>query len=219
MGHHRVQELRRHVPDVYELVLERNDLAFEIGDCLALHNEAAAQSRPYSIASGQDEDSLRFVIRRMVGGVVSPHLCELRNGDSVKVNPPFGWFRPGACGENAPFVFIATGTGIAPFLSYLRTPQRPAPVRCLYGVRALHDVVERDWLASQCELGLAISREDSPGVHRGRVTELLSDLPETPDLHVYLCRLDTMIDEVSDWFENRGLHHTQIHREVFFHSA
>jgi len=35
-------------------------------------------------------------------------------------------------------------------------------------------------------------------------------------MHFYLCGLDAMIDEVSDWLEEYGVDFTNIHREVFF---
>ena len=33
-----------------------------------------------------------------------------------------------------------------------------------------------------------------------------------------LCGLDAMFDEVSRWLQQRGVHFTRIHREVFFHA-
>jgi ferredoxin-NADP reductase len=216
--HHTVQGIRWHGPDVYELVVEREDFAFTVGDCIALYNKEATVSRPYSIASGIHEDVLRFVIRRMPGGIVSPELANLERGDRVRVDPPFGWFRPGA-NSDGEFVFIATGTGIGPFLAYLRShPERP-PTRCLYGVRHAHDAADLAFIETACPLTLAVSRETANGHHHGRVTDLLDSLSLQPDSHVYLCGLDTMIDEVSDWCEAQGLDFPQIHREVFFNAS
>jgi ferredoxin--NADP+ reductase len=215
--HHAVQEVRWHGPEVYELVVDRKDLAFTVGDCIALYNKEETLSRPYSIASGIGENVLRFVIRRMPGGIVSPELADLQPGDQVRVDPPFGWFRPGA-NSDGDFIFIATGTGIGPFLAYLRShPERP-PARCLYGVRRAHDAADLAFLEDACDFTLAVSRENNNGYHHGRVTDLLHSLPLKPDSHVYLCGLDSMIDEVSDWCEDQGLDFPQIHREVFFNA-
>ena len=79
--------------ELFVLSLERNGLEFAPGDCVALHTDGE-ESRPYSIASGNREDTLRFLIRKMEGGEVSPWLMSRRPGDIVQVSPPFGWFRP-----------------------------------------------------------------------------------------------------------------------------
>ena len=216
--HRTVREVRWHGPDVYELIVDRDGFDFTIGDCIALYHREETVSRPYSIASGIHEEVLRFVIRRMPGGIVSPELADLQAGDNVRIDPPFGWFRPGSNNEGD-FIFIATGTGIGPFLAYLRShPERP-PVRCLYGVRHVHDAADLAFLENACDLTLAVSRESANGHHQGRVTDLLATLPLKPDSHVYLCGLDSMIDEVSDWCEDEGLDFPQIHREVFFNAS
>ena len=79
-------------------------------------------------------------------------------GDVIRITPPFGWFRPGQEIGNAPFVFLATGTGIAPFLSYLHTFEQP-PESCLYGVRHAVDAIGMEILNRHGPVRLAISRE------------------------------------------------------------
>ena len=155
----------------------------------------------------------------MPGGDVSPWLAERKAGDLVKASPPFGWFRPGQSEENEKSIFIATGTGIAPFIAYMNSfPDKP-PVHCLYGVREFSDAVRVDFIRSCCNLQLTASRQEHPECHHGRVTDLIDTLPRDEQHHYYLCGLDAMIDEVSDWLENNGVDFAQIHREVFFHAS
>lgn len=211
---------------IYELSVERNGLDFVPGDCVALFgpdgsdtlSADGAESRPYSISSGTDEPTLRFLIRQMEGGQVSPYLGSLKPGDAVKISPPFGWFRPGQSDPDAPSVFVATGTGIAPFLSYFRSMPDHPPITCLYGVRHGGDALETGWLAGQCDLRLAVSREAVDGAHHGRVTDLLGALPLSPGAHYYLCGLDAMIDQTTVWLEEQGIDITHIHRECFFNA-
>ena len=203
---------------VFEIQFQRNGIEFFPGDCLALFAADETTSRPYSVSSGMGEDLIRFVIRRMPDGAVSTYLSERRPGDRVKASPPFGWFRPGQHPEFR-FVFIATGTGISPFLSHLRSRPENPPILCLFGARKAADAVEVDWLKRQCDLRLAISREKVVGAHHGRVTELLEEIPIESTSHYYLCGLDAMIDEVMLWLENRGVALTQVHCECFFSAA
>ena len=201
--------------DLFELILERNNLDFIPGDCVAIHT-SDDKSRPYSIASGSSEDELRFVIRKMEGGEVSPWLMNQKPGDQLRITPPFGWFRPGQDIGDSPFVFIATGTGIAPFLSYQKTFEKP-PEQCLYGVRHEADAIGFSSLKKWCPAQLAISRKETKIHHHGRVTDLLDQLSLSPETHYYCCGLESMVNDVGEWLENNGIHLTHIHREVFFH--
>jgi len=215
---HTVLALHWHSPAVAELVLDRQQLAFTVGDCLSLGPAPEAESRPYSIASGTAEPVLRVLFRHLPGGLVSGFLARLRVGDRVAASPPFGWFRPGQDDPAAPAVFIATGTGIAPFLSYLRSSPRRLPAALLYGARQRQDLVATTELAAAAPPRLAVSRESAPGCHRGRVTDLLPALALAPGTHYYLCGLEAMIDEVAGWLEGHGVDYSCIHREVFFHA-
>lgn len=215
----KVRGVRWYGRDVFELSLVREGLPFTPGDCLALFAADGRVSRPYSIASGTDEDVVRFVIRLMPGGEVTPFLSTRKRGDDVRVSPPFGWFRPGEHAAERPCVFIATGTGIAPFLSALRSHRGLKPSTMLYGVRARDDLFEPEWLVQRAAAKIAISREAVPGYVHGRVTGMLDGIEKLPAADYYLCGLDAMIDEVTAWLEQRGVDISRIHRECFFNAS
>ena len=90
---------------LFELCTDRKDMDFEPGDCVAIHT-SQGKSRPYSIASGQGENSLRFLIRKISGGEVSTELAKLKKNDIVRISSPFGWFRPGHVDKNLPLSFL-----------------------------------------------------------------------------------------------------------------
>jgi len=206
---------------LFKLELERGGISFKPGDCLAVFDAVGVVSRPYSICSGVNEDSICFMIRALPDGLVSTYLQNCNAGDVVKVSPPFGWFRPGQNIGEAPFVFIATGTGIAPFVSYRHSfPDRP-PSCCLYGVRFFAEAVAYRSLSGWCPLHLAVSREkpDEFDHFQGRLNGLLDKVPLSADTHYYLCGADTMISEVSEWLEQREIDIFNIHREVFFYDC
>ncbi len=212
---HSVIEVRVVCADLFELVVDRNGLEFTPGDCVAIYT-ADDKSRPYSISSGAEEDELRFFIRKMNGGEVSPWLMTRKPGDSIRITPPFGWFRPGQDIGDAPFVFLATGTGVAPFLSYLNTFER-APAQLLYGVRKEADALGLNLVSERCPSRLAISREATCEHHHGRITDLLDTLPLDGQTHYYCCGLESMVNDVGAWLQKKGILLQQIHREVFFH--
>ena len=200
---------------LFELTVDRLDILFEAGDCMAIYSPDG-KSRPYSIASGTTEDELRFLIRKLPYGEVTTQLANTKQGDVLKISPPFGWFRPGQEKQHAPSVFFATGTGIAPFISYLLSSPKQQPLAIYYGIAQQTDLNHLSLLKNTDQLYVAISQEDS-AYHRGRITDLLENVPLDPMIHYYCCGREKMINEISEWLTNKNIPLSSIHREVFFH--
>ena len=75
--------------------------------------------RAYSIASDPAEKNIiDFIIRLVPGGICTTYCFEyLKTGDAVKMNGPYGEFR--LTDTNAEMIWIAGGSGMAPFVSML----------------------------------------------------------------------------------------------------
>jgi ferredoxin-NADP reductase len=75
-------------------------------------------TRAYSIASPPSENGhVAFCLNRVHDGFMSNHLCSLDTGAEITFQGPFGNFILHPPARDT--VFIATGTGIAPFRSML----------------------------------------------------------------------------------------------------
>jgi ferredoxin-NADP reductase len=109
-------------------------------------------------------------------------------------------------------LFFATGTGIAPFLSALRSGISP-PRLLLWGMR--HPLTWPEDLSGISCLR-CLSRGNAPGCLPGRLTDRLAEIPLRGEPHVYACGLDRMIEQVCAHFTARGLPTTHLHRECFF---
>jgi len=212
----KIHSIRFLTESLFELELERTEMAFEPGSCIAVFNPQG-ESRPYSIASGIGESVLRLLIRRIQGGQISAWLANCQPGDGVTVSAPFGWFRPAGAQADEKRVYFATGTGIAPFLSCLRSRPAAQPELCLYGVARQTEAFALTELQRQPWFRLATSQEQRNEYFYGRITGLLDQVPLAADIHYYLCGLDSMIDEINTWLESQGIDFTQIHREIFFY--
>ncbi len=83
-------------------------------------------TRAYSIASPPSDDN-RFALclNRVQDGFMSNFLCDMKEGDEICCQGPFGDFilRP----PMRDTIFVATGTGIAPFRSMLYWLLAPIP--------------------------------------------------------------------------------------------
>lgn len=105
-------------------LLESQTLDFIPGQYVQLLSPAYAKGleevyRAYSIASDrQNKNMLELIIRLVPGGICTTYCFDyLKVGDNVKLNGPYGSFY--LSDSNAPIVFIAGGTGMAPIRSIL----------------------------------------------------------------------------------------------------
>ena len=107
--------------------------------------------RAYSIASSSLERSyLEFYIVEVASGALTPRLFALQPGDRLWLGPKLtGMFTLDQVDPARNLVFIATGTGLAPYMSMLRTHLGQDGGRRLvvvHGARASRDLGYRDEL-------------------------------------------------------------------------
>ena len=107
---------------------------FEPGQRIRLGR--GGHERDYSIASAPEESGLNLCIRNVTGGKVSGFLSTAEIGTSLSIHGPHGYFtyKP----SPRPAVFVATGTGIAPFCSMARSGITDFTL--LHGVRLPEDL-------------------------------------------------------------------------------
>src|SRR6202042_1601616 len=74
-------------------------------------------TRAYSIASPPENGHVALCLNRVHEGFMSNHLCNMAEGQQIAFQGPFGNFILHPPARDT--VFIATGTGIAPFRSML----------------------------------------------------------------------------------------------------
>ncbi len=79
--------------------------------------------RAYSVASSSSEKHyVEFYITLVHGGSLTPRIFNLKVGDSIEMGKRFvGMFTLEEVPEDKNVVLIATGTGVAPYMSMLRT--------------------------------------------------------------------------------------------------
>lgn len=106
--------------------------------------------RPYSTAAHpRTADAHELLVRHVAGGSLTPHLWRCSAGDRVHLGGPKGLFTLDP-DDRRPHLLVASGTGIAPFVSMLREiTERQAPPRTVvvHGVSRATDLAYRDLLA------------------------------------------------------------------------
>jgi ferredoxin/flavodoxin---NADP+ reductase len=100
------------------------DISFRCGQYVTMGVEVDGElrERPYSIVSAPSEPELELFLELVPEGFLTPHLHGLEDGAPVVLRPRCkGVFLKECPVENEAHVFVATVTGIAPFVSLLRT--------------------------------------------------------------------------------------------------
>jgi len=213
---HTVSRLAEIAPGVFSLSVPRT-ASFLPGQCVALTISPETPARYYSIASGAGESELSVLFDHVPGGALTPKLCRLRPGDTVLVSAPFGEFTDRA-GE--PAVWIATGTGIAPFLSMARSFST-------HGKTLIHGARSADRFYFAAELSRLLGpryircasrgRDHGAEIYAGRLTAYLREAAEcAPEERYYLCGSAGMVVDVRDILIDRGVAYRNIVSEIYF---
>ncbi len=188
--------------------------------------------RPYSIASASTvRDHLEFYVTLVEEGRFTPRLAGLSVGDRIWMDQRvFGEFTLEGVPAGQHLVFVSTGTGLAPFISMLRTyygKGRWERVAILNGCRFVRDLGYHDelWHLQARDARVVyhpiVTREPADSKWRGlrgRVQAILAEdsfeglvgWPLDPqECHVFLCGNPQMVDECEQELLERGF---QLHK-------
>ncbi|HZK09361.1 MAG TPA: hypothetical protein VFC92_14345 [Bacteroidales bacterium] len=200
-------------PGVYVLRYRR-DFIFIPGQVMAVALDPTHQPRMYSIASGMQDDDIWLLYNIRPEGELTPSLSEAKAGDSIFASAPSGSFY----GKAAPAVWIASGTGIAPFVSMWRSGIRRDKL-LIHGGRFLHSF----YFAEEFKETLGenyircCSNESGDGLFHGRLTTWLQQQPNLPtDRKYYLCGSAEMVVETRDILIEKQIPYDNIVAEIYF---
>ncbi len=207
--------VRELTPTAYVLRFERNGIPFRAGQHILLGKKDDLQAREYSVYSAEQDDYFEVLIKEVRDGMVSKQLKKLKPGDPVNFENPVGYFiLKDEDIASRKFLFIASGTGIAPFHSFVRS-YPGLDYYLLHGVRYAAEAYENSHYDKK-RLVRCTSR-DEKGDFRGRVTDYLRthSIADTNTL-CYFCGNCEMIHEAYDIMLKQGVLSENLFAEVYF---
>ena len=210
----RLIKIRNLSPSAYVLRLERKDFNFLPGQCVNLGVKGAGINREYSTYSGKDDPYLEFLIKDVSGGLVSSALRKLTIGTEVEMHGPYGSFTLDPEKINiSDYFFLGTGTGIAPYHSYIRSFPN-LNYKVVVGIRYNSERYDQqDYEPSRTVY--CVSREEGAEL-QGRITDYLKDFKVEPNQIFYLCGNNRMINDSYEILREKGASGQQIFTEAFF---
>ena len=204
-------------------------LAFEAGQFVRIALDARKEdpasriARPFSFVNPPEDPVLEFYGVIVPGGPLSPQLARLAAGDALLIaDNPSGFLVLSEVPPAEDLWLVATGTGVAPFLSILRTGapwQRYRRVVLVHGTRHATELVYHDMIQA---VGRAhgdrfisikfTTGEKAPDALEGRIPAAIRDgrleaagVPISPERSQFmLCGNPGMLKDVAAALAERG---------------
>lgn len=203
------------------------------GQFITIHfeHEGKALKRSYSIANVPTQNNrIEFAAGYVEGGPGTELLFNLKPGDQININGPFGRL---ILKDEMPkrYILVATSTGVTPYRAMIEELKRRLQahpelrVVILEGVQKRSDVLYAEEfirLAAQYpqvsfRAHLSRANEDlNPHEYRGYVQSAFPELTLNPEEDmIYLCGNPGMIDEAFHYLKEQGFGMQQIIREKY----
>lgn len=197
---------------------------------IGLEVEKRPLLRAFSVVSANYDEHLEFYSIKIPDGALTSRLRHIRPGDSILVGAkPTGTLVLANVRPGRRLYLLASGTGLAPFMSIIRDPEtyeRFEHVVLVHGVRRISDLGYRDYIerelpshelvGEQVRAQLlyypTVTRE--PFRNQGRITTLLESGKLTADLglpgidpehdRVMICGSPAMLNDLVGLLRGRG---------------
>ena len=193
---------------------------FEPGQFMSVFAEKDGKriSRPYSIASWpENKDYLELCVKVVEGGFMSNYMHHLELGTKLAAIAPLGRF---VLPEPIQYdtVFVATGTGAAPFVShlghlFLNGLDDGHELHLVFGTRYTYELIYHDlflkWEREHPNFHYysTVSRPERPD-YKGRVGYvqkiIQNELKDYENKQVLICGLNNMVEDVSKLCKQLG---------------
>lgn len=194
-------EIIKETPDVKLYKFKADDdtkLNFDPGMFVMIKYKDNEQeiSRAFSIASEPNSETLEFYIH-LINGRFTTKMANAKINDVFYISGPHGQFKFIPKDEKQ-LLFIAGGTGIAPFISmmrYIKTLKLDLDIVLFYSVRFSNEIIakeELDELSNQINLKkiICVTREDPKwNGEKGHITKEIIEkyLKDVDQRTVYIC--------------------------------
>ena len=197
---------------------------------IGLEVEGKPLMRAFSFASANYEEHLEFYSIKVPDGPLTSRLQHIKPGDAILVGKrPTGTLVLNTLTPGKRLYLLATGTGLAPFMSIIRDPEtyeRYEHVVVAHGVRTISELGYSDYIKGELPqhelVGENVQKQLRyyPTVTReafenqGRLTHLLESSKLCSDLglpaldpehdRVMMCGSQSMLTDLTDMLDSRG---------------
>ena len=199
-------------------------LGFLPGQYVNIAVPGTEQTRSYSFSSRPGRTQVSFILRDTPTGALPTFLRgPAEVGHPIGFHGPLGSFY--LRDIKRPVLFLAGGTGLAPFTAMLGTidPDSTShPIHLIYGVTSDRDLVKVDELEEAAKrlpnfsFAYCVADEHSTCPNKGYVTRYIEPAHlNGGDVDVYLCGPPVMVEAVRNHFKQQGVTPQNFYYEKF----
>ena len=208
----KIKDIRFLTDHAFELTFERK-FDFTAGQHVIISLPDQIYDREYSICSSEEDKEIKILVKLIEDGYLTPLLKNVKVGDVIKVRGPHGIFCIDLINDmDKQIVLIATGTGIAPFRSMIKS-YKDINFQLFHGTRFSNEAYYKDEI--NCPFISCTSRDDK-GDFNGRVTSLIEKTNFNKNSKFFLCGNFDMIYDVQNILKSKGFHPNSMFTEVYF---
>lgn len=222
-----IHHITHWTPSLFSLTVMADIQPFIAGQFTQLSLEIDGQriQRPYSFINAPNQNTSEFYIATIEHGKLTPYLQQLRSGDQIQItHQSTGYFTLNEVPDCETLWMIATGTGIAPYLSMLQQKTdlaRFKQIVLIHAVRYRQDLCYlplmqqlQRFYQGKLSIQTVISRESYPNSLYGRVPQLIANgqlertigIPISAEQsHIMLCGNPAMVNDTISELKQRGL--------------
>ena len=208
------------------LALDNTKLDFDPGMFVMIKYKDQSQeiTRAFSIASDPDSLSLDFYIH-LINGRFTSKIALAKQGDIYYITGPYGQFKfiPG---NSKKLMFLAGGTGIAPFISMLRYIRRlklDVDITLFYSVINSKEIIAKQELNEfkdilELKTIITVTREDIDwNGERGHITKDMINryIKDANERMVYICGPLPFVKAMKDIAINCSVPNDKISADVW----
>ncbi len=183
-------------------------------------------ARAFSIANPPPSDSLEFIIA-LIHGRFTVRLDTAKPGDLFSVSAPYGQFKFDMKSDSR-FLFLAGGTGIAPFMSMLRYAKQEGSAidtTMIYSTKYANELICKDELDQYCRkpgfrMAITVTRPQQGDGWNGITghvdAEMISkNVPDFRERISYICGPPAFVKAVNGALTGLGVDRKQIKAEMW----
>ncbi len=218
---HKVLDIINNGSGNFTLRVERKNITFRPGQFFSIGIPNVPINREYSVSSSLNDTHLDFLIREIEDGTLSSRLRKLKINDKVKILGPYGEFYMKEMDFSKKYIFIASGTGIAPFISIIKS-NKSLNYELFHGVRTIEDICGDEKIKNY---NVFISRNKNNiknnsinKYFNGRITDNLAFLKQyiNQEYLYFICGNSSMVGDMYDFLEKNKIKTNKIFSELFF---
>ena len=212
------------IPNIFKIRFESDSiLNFLPGQFVTLIINNLTR-RSYSVGSISGQNFIETYVDITPGGPGSKFFENVQIGETVEAIFPLGKFVYAE--SEYPAIFVATGTGITPFVSMIETALKvnnsKREIKLIWGAKTEADLFLKNEIMElknnfpNFDFTFCVSREEATEYSKGRVTNVIESAQFSTDSEFYICGGKVMIEDVDKLLTVKGFAKEKIKYEQFY---